>query len=190
MARPTDKIRLATLTPDQIAAEVDDRLLRYLGRLALPLSPGISLHVRRHGQSDLALTASALTEYAQRGLPVWDWSTHGEAEDACQSLVSGLYGCPAHPGVEGGVGPLDDALDGADLDDAIDLVLVAAWARVTLAKDGPLTARQLGALAGLEHRHVRDLARSGELPLTGARPTTCPAEDARRWLGVRGVVGL
>jgi hypothetical protein len=190
MARPTDKIRLAALTPDAVAAEVDDRILRYLGRLAIPLSPGIALHVRHVGQSDLALTAGALVTYAQRGLPVWDWSSHGEAEDACQSLVSGLYGCPAHPGVEGGVGPLDEALDGADLDGALDLVLVAAWARVTLAKDGALTARQLGALAGLEHRHVRELSRAGELPLTGTRPATCPAEDARRWLGARGVVGL
>jgi hypothetical protein len=187
MARPTDKPRLAALSPDALAAEADQRILRHLGKLHIPLSPGIFFDVRHHGQSGIALTIAALTEYAQRGLPVWDWETHGEARDAIQETLGVLYGSPGHPV---GVGPLDGELEDADLDDPLDLVLVAAWARVTLADGDGLTARQLGALAGLDANVVRRFAREGELVLEGERPAKTTAEEARRWLRARGVRGL
>ncbi len=208
MARPTTRPRLAALTPDQIADDVDARmdaaLSKAIQRATLDASLEIVAHaggaprpvhvasLRRTRRSDLALTAADLCLYAQHGLcNALDWEDDSCAEDAATELVARLWARPvdALTGASSHVGPLDEALDGADLDDPLDLVLVAAWARVELSKGGPLTARQLGALAGLEHRHVRDLARSGELPLTGTRPATCPAEDARRWLGARGWSG-
>lgn len=193
MARPTDKIRIQTLTPDQITELVEERIDAYVGRLSFALGIGGSLCLDRHEgtTSDLAMTAQALLEYAQRGLPVWDWETHGEAEDACHSLVSTLYGCPAEMGraTSSNVGPLaeDEELD---LDDPLDLVVVAAWARVELSKSRRITARQLAALAGLDQNSVRRLAREGEITLDGDRPAVAKAKEARRWLKARGVQGV
>lgn len=192
MARTTTKPRLARLVPADIAADVEERIDRYLGRLAVPLSPGLMLHTRRHGDTGIALTASALCEYAQRGLPVYDWETHGEAEDACAEMVGVLWGRIADAGHGGDVGPLaaDEAAEEADLDDPLALVLVAAWARVTLAKGDPLTVRQLAALAGLDPAVVRRMADAGEVALTGQRPRAAEADEARRWLSGRGIKGL
>lgn len=188
MPRSTTRPRLATIDPATLAADVDERLVRYLGRLAVPLSPGLTLHVGHHGQSDMALTVSALVTYAQRGLPVWDWDTHGEARDGVQSVVSTLYACPADTSI---VGPLAETdLDDADLDDPLALVLVAAWARVQLADGEALTVRQLGALAGLDASVIRKMNKDGEITLTGIRPCVADAAEARRWLGARGVKGL
>lgn len=194
MARTTTKPRLSKLVPAEIAADVEERVERFLGRLAAPLSPGLELHTRRHGDTGIALTASALCEYAQRGVPVWDWESWEEAEDACAELVATLWGRIADAGTgSGDVGPLADpgeAAEEADLDDPLALVLVAAWARVTLAKDEPVMVRQLAALAGLDPDVVRRMADAGELALSGQRPRTADAGEARRWLSGRGVKGL
>lgn len=188
MPRPTTRPRLSTIDPSALAADVDERLARYLSRLAVPLSPGFDLRVGHRGQSDMALTVSALVTYAQRGLPAWDWCTHGEAMDAVQSVVSCMYGAPADTG---GVGPLaEDGLDDADLDDPLALVLVAAWARAQLASGESLTVRQLGALAGLDPSVIRKMNKDYEIFLTGLRPCVADAAEARRWLGARGVKGL
>ncbi len=192
MPRPTTRPRLASLDPSALAADVDERLTRYLSRLAVPLSPGLEVRLIRPGgdmaQSDMALTAEALCHYAQRGLPVWDWETHGEAMDAVQNVVSTMYGCPADTS---SVGPLaEDGLDEADLDDPLALVLVAAWARAQLASGESLTVCQLGALAGLDPSVIRKMNKDCEIFLTGLRPCVADAAEARRWLGSRGVKGL
>lgn len=194
MARPTTRPRLAQLDPAALAADVDSRLARYLGRLVTPLAPGFAVDVQRHGPSGVALSVDALTRYAQGGLPVWDWETHEEPRDALQELLAVLYGRPADALDRSDVGPLDESndseqLDGADLDDPLALVLVAAWARVLLAEESPLSARQLGALGGLDPRAVQRLARDGELRLEGS-PLAASPDEARRWLGSRGVKGL
>lgn len=193
MPRPTDAPRLHALDPDAVAREVDDRLEAFFGRLAPALTLGFDLRAGRlaGGQSGLAATAHALTVYAQRGLPVWDWETHGEAEDACHGIVTHLWGRPADAGrgETSDVGPLDEALS-SDLDDPLALVLVAAWARVSLARGEGLTARQLAALGGMAPRAVLNLAAAGELRLEGARPAAAPPREARRWLEARGVKGL
>lgn len=194
MPRPTTKPRISALDPTAMRRDIEERIDRYLGRLAAPLSPGITFE--RHGDSGVALTVEALAEYAQRGLPVSDWETHGEARDAIQEVLETLYSSPVQASASsGGVGPLgeDEAgaqLGEADLDDPLSLVLVAAWARVQLADGEGLTARQLGALAGLDPKAVQLLAREGELTLVGIRPAQASAEEARRWLGSRGIRGL
>lgn len=209
MARPTTRPRLAHINPDAIAADVDARMDAALEKAIQRATQDMSLEViarvggaprpvhvaslRRTRRSDLAMTAADLTVYAQRGLcGTLDWEDHSCAEDAATELVARLWARPvdALAGASDHVGPLDEALAEADLDDPIDLVIVAAWARVELSKDNPVTARQLGALAGLDANVVRRFAREGELSLTGTRPATAEARDARRWLVARGVRGL
>jgi hypothetical protein len=190
MARPTSAPRISTLSPAVVAAEVDRRLLEHLGQLAFVGGFGITVRVDVRGSSDLAVTAQALCEYAQKGLPVWDWETDEEAADACQSLVSRFWSPPAEAGSGTfGLGPLGDGYEEADMSDPIELVLVAAWARVELSRDEPVTARQLAALAGLDPQAVRLLAREGEIKLHG-KPAVAAPSEARRWLAARGVKGL
>lgn len=190
MARPTKTPRIATLSPAVVAAEVDKRLLDHLNNLSFIGGFGITVRVDVRGPSDLACTAQALCEYAQRGLPVWDWETHEEAADACQSLVSRFWSPPAEAGSGTfGLGPLGDGYEEADMSDPIELVLVAAWARVELSRDEPVTARQLAALAGLDPQAVRLMAREGEIKLHG-KPAVAAPSEARRWLAARGVRGL
>jgi hypothetical protein len=208
MARTTDAPRLATIDPEQIAHDVDERLDHYFDWLVTPLSPGLSLRTDRAGPSGLALTAADTCRYAQGGLGgALDWETHEEARDACCQLLSVLWGRPAdlHRPSYRNVGPLtevagnpsvDENLADMDLADPLSLVLVAAWARLTLsaplnkAEAAGLTARQLAALAGLDPDAVRRLGRDGEIAFEGLRPALAPPHEARRWLGARGLKGL
>lgn len=192
MSPKTDRPRLATLNPDAIAADCDERLEKHLAALAFIGGAGLHVHIQRHGESDLALTLRALTVYAQRGLPVWDWSSHGEARDAVQKVVCRLYGRPsdALKAESDDVGPLSEIEGDLEGDDPIDLVTVAAWARVQIASGEPVTVRQLATLAGLDPSIVRRLAKDGELRLSEGRPAVAKAKEAKRWLGARGVKGL
>jgi len=132
--------------------------------------------------STLGAEVQALVTYAQRGLPVWDWTDHGCAADACLSVMAALYSSAGGDDIGGD-------LDEADVEprDAIGVVLVAARARIRLAQRTPLDARELAALSGLTAQAVRHLMRAGELP---AVERTVAAKDARRWLSGRGVIGV
>lgn len=132
--------------------------------------------------STLGAEVQALVTYAQRGLPVWDWTDHGCAADACLSVMAALYSSAGGDDIGGD-------LDEADVEprDAMGVVLVAARARIRLAQRTPLDARELAALSGLTAQAARHLMRAGELP---AVERTVAAKDARRWLSGRGVIGV
>jgi hypothetical protein len=107
--------RLADLNPRDVGRDAARRLVEHLAASAVRLSPAVTVDVYAprwrenalpaHGAvtdevldgTDLALSASALCEYAQRGGRVWDWEGHEDAADAAHELVSvlspDLLGC-------------------------------------------------------------------------------------------------
>lgn len=196
---PMTTMTLSTLDPLTVGEAAARALVEHLTRAAFRLSPGVTFDLRPTDpaalrSTDLALTAAALTTYAQRGLAagaVWDWTGDEDAADALNEVCSVL----ATPAV-GDRGTIPDLLlghaDGAD--DPVRLVLTAAWARVCLSRGDAVTAPQLGALAGLSASRVRALRGAGEIPGwepgTGRGAEGCPATVARRWLGARGVAGV
>lgn len=177
-------MKLLALSSDDIAAEVERRVVDHLHRLAL--DAGAEVHAEAT-LGTLRAEARALTLYAQRGLPVWDWTDSGMAADGLLSVLSALYSRAADADIEH---TAIDVVDDLDPSDEIALVLVAAAARIRIDRGEPVTARELGALAGIGAYAVRHHLRSGELRATDERPARVPAEDARRWLAARGVPGF
>lgn len=186
--------RLADLAPATVAAEVVSAVREHIGRLAFGLQPAHAWHEQTSAGSfsTLALTVEDLTRFAQIG-DTADWGDSSGARDAMQEVCSALYSRAGEPGTFG-VGELEDVIE--DTDDGpgaspIGLVLRAAWARLTIAEGGPVTSAQVAALAGLNPRAVRQLVDAGEL---SARKRDgdlmVRAEEARRWLGARGVAGF
>ena len=193
-------MKLADLDPDAVAAAAVRAAIDHLHRVALGLEPAVELRlVAGDGSTtvpddevlargtDLGLTTRALTVYAQRGLPVWDWTHSGMAADGLLSVLSALYGRAADPDLSH---TAIDVVDDVDPSDEVGLVLVAAAARIRIGQSAPVTARELGALAGMGAAGVRVYTRSGELPTTNERPARVPADDAARWLAARGIEGL
>lgn len=190
--------RLSALDPVHVGRDAAQRVLVHLGRLAFKLAPGVTVRVptptaEQLDATDLAATAAALTQYAQRGLPVWDWQTDDEAADAVQSLCESLASDAL-----GTDGALSDVLLGGDelATDPVRLVLTGAWARVQLARREAVTPAQLAVLAGVHPSRVRALRAAGEIPswtdtgATGRGAPPCPAAAAQRWLSARGVAGV
>lgn len=176
--------RLLAIHPDDIAAEVERRVVDHLHRLALDVGAEVRAEATL---GTLRAEARALTVYAQRGLPVWDWTDSGMASAGLLSVLAALYSRAADGGIEH---TAIDVVDDLDPSDDVGLVLVAAAARIRLDRDVPVTARELGALVGLTAVRVRQLIAAGELRATDERPARVKARDARRWLAARGVPGF
>ncbi len=182
-------MKLADLDPSIVGRDAVRALVDHLHRVSFVLAPGITLRLDGDvdgGSSDLNATMSTLTNYAQCGLPVWDWTDHGMASDGPLSAISALYGSAL-----GGLhATAIDVVDEVDPSDSIGLVLVAAAARIRLSQGVGLTVRELGALAGIGAAGVRYYVSTGELAVTKGRPARVEPADARRWLEARGVTGL
>lgn len=192
----TQTLRLAELDPRAVADEVVSMVRAHMGRLAITLMPGVKWTeigglgddvaelCARPAETNLSLIVVRLTRFAQTG-ELGDWLGAWMAGYAISDVFAALYTSAGGPKL--GCGVLDVA--GADPDVAIGIVLVAAKARVSLARrrvDG-ISARELGVLAGLSATQVRLLARRGELTLEDG---VCPRGEAKLWLSGRGVLGL
>lgn len=188
-------LTLADVDPEEVAAEVVRLVVDHLHQSAMRLDPTIVLPIPAQldevGGLGLRATARALAVYAQRGLPVWDWTDHGMAADGLLDVLATLYSRPAdgdlsHTAI--------DVVDEVDPDDAVSLVLVAAAARIRIDRGEAVAARELGALAGLGAAGVRYHVREGELVASGSGrrgdPLRVEAVDAARWLAARGVAGF
>ncbi len=202
--------RLSELDPREVGRIVARRVVEYVSRLSMRLSPGVTVDVYAprfrenalpaHGavtdealdSTDLALSVSAIVEYAQKGR-AWDWQGHEDAADAAAELVSTL--APDLLGA-GGTEVADVLLGHAEgSDDALRLVPTAAWARVMIGRGEAVTATHLGALAGFHPSRIRALRSAGEIPGwtadgSGKGSAQCPAAVARQWLAARGIDGL
>ena len=73
-------MRLDTLTPADVGRAATAAVLQRLSRLALPLSPGVTLRWDSQGDTGLGLTVADLCAWAQRG-EMGDWVDHEDAAD-------------------------------------------------------------------------------------------------------------
>ena len=188
MAPPTDKPRLASLTPHEVAAHATALLSEHVVRLMFHLDPAIVWRSPPAESSSIGFTAALLTEYAKTGRDPEEGPDAPGAKlavDRVQDLCTALYSQAGRPGTYE-TPDLSDAVDGDEPTDPVAVVLVAAWARVGLDEGRALTKRELAVLASMSAGQVRTLVRSGEIRADGA---TVPAKEARRWLASRGVPG-
>lgn len=197
MAPPTDSPRLSKLVPATVAHGACTLLADHLARLTLRLAPHAVLHLpppEELHHTDLGLSVEALTVYAQTGE---DGEAGAGAEaaayarDRIQGLCEVLYSQAGVPHEFGAV-PLDST--GDEFATALDVVLVAAWARVQLMDGEDMSLRELAALASLGVRGVRAAVESGELKALARKEEgkylLVSAAEATRWLSGRGVKGL
>jgi hypothetical protein len=182
-------VKLAELDPRDVGARAARALVDHVGRAASQLGPSYTVRVDGGdpASSDVALTMRALTEYAQRGLPVWDWTDTDMVADALISALSALYGSPCGDLTGTAADPSDVDLDPSE---PLTLAIAAADARLRIDTGFPVTARDVGALAGISGQGVRRYLRSGELEASNDRPQRIAAADAARWLAARGVPGF
>ena len=189
-------MRLSTLSPEAVGRDAAERVLRRLGRLAVPLSPGVTLALPHAdpAASGLALTAADLTRWAQSG-DTADWGSHHGAEDALLEVGEALWSRPIDAGSDGWtVGDLRAALADDDPHDPVRLAVGCAVARWLIASGQPVTTGELAALASVTVGRVQQLAAHGELETTVERRgrasvALVAAAEARRWLAARGVAG-
>lgn len=188
MARPTATLRLADIQPDALSAAITEAMAHHVTRLAVPLSPGMTVHLDGpHGDSGVGLSAADLARYA-RG----EGGLDSTVEDYAVKLVP-LLASPLAP-VSGPLPPIltrwlagqvdADDLDPDSLEDRLALVIMAALGREALEGGEPVSVGQLAVLSGVSPDHVRLLARRGEIAVEGGRVS---AEEARRWIAGRGV---
>ena len=190
-------MRLSTLSPEAVGLDAAERVLARLSRLAVPLSPGVTLALPHAdaAASGLALTVADLTRWAQSG-DTADWGGPEGAEDALLEVGEALWSRPIDAGSDGWtVGDLRAALaDDSDPRDPVRLAVACAVARWLIADGQPVTTGELAALASVSTGRVQQLAAHGELETTverrgSASVALVAAAEARRWLAARGVAG-
>lgn len=192
MATPRLAHALPSLDPADVARECVHAIRRHLYRLAVPLSPAYRVDMRLTDPShepescDLGQTVQQLTRYAQRG-DMGDWVDALAVRMAVRDVLAVLYSAPVHCAQSGEAEEVDADEIRLDTRSAIGVVLIATLARLKLRVDEPVSARDLGALAGLSAVSVRFLARAGELAIVDSE---IAADEARRWLAARGVRGV
>ena len=189
-------MRLSTLSPEAVGLDAAERVLARLSRLAVPLSPGVTLALPHAdpAASGLALTVADLCRYAQSG-DTADWGSHHGAEDALLEVGEALWSRPIDAGSDGWtVDDLRAALADDDPHDPVRLAVGCAVARWLIASGQPVTTGELAALASVTVGRVQQLAAHGELETTverrgSASVALVAAAEARRWLAARGVAG-
>jgi hypothetical protein len=180
---------LADLDPAAVGAAATDLVLQRLARLALPLSPGVSLTWSTDGDSGLALTVSDLCAWAQSGA-LGDWTDHEDAAVALQTAAEALFAAPIRGWV---VVDLDEVdLDREATPDPVPLVLACAISRLRICRGESVTVAELARLASVTDGRVRQLVTAREIVAaagTSQRPSMVAAVEARRWLASRGLKG-
>ena len=189
-------MRLSTLSPEAVGLDAAERVLARLSRLAVPLSPGVTLALPHAdpAASGLALTVADITRWAQSG-DTADWGGPEGAEDALLEVGEALWSRPIDAGSDGWtVDDLRAALaDDSDPRDPVRLAVGCAVARWLIADGQPVTTGELAALASVSTGRVQQLAGT-ELTTTverrgSASVALVAAAEARRWLAARGVAG-
>ncbi len=184
-------MKLSDLDPQTVGREATAAVIERLARLAIPLSPGVMLHLSPvQGDTDLGLTVASLCAWAQHG-ELGDWADHGDAADALQSAAEALLSSPARPWAVADLDALDDVERGEELG-AVRLVLAAALTRLRICRGEVVTLDTLSRLASLTRQRLQQIVADGDLQVTagkGSTPTTVAPDEARRWLAARGVRG-
>lgn len=187
-ARPSRSMNLYHLDPLGVAVEAIERIYRWSDRIGRALAPWALAMPPR----DVAAIARDST-IGKRIVGLTEWAKVGRSEaiagraDAARAIleIAELFHAPT--------GALEE-LDEATLhehDDPIDLVLIAALARVQIARGEPVSLRAIAALAGVLPRRMQAVATAGEIPTIGAsKYRRVIGKDAGRWLGERGIPGF
>lgn len=189
MAPPTDKPRLSSLDPREVAAHATALLSDHCARLLLHLDPAIVWRAPSPESSSIGFTAALLTTYAQTGRDPEEGPDAPGAKLAIyrvQDICTALYSQAWRPGTYE-TPDLTPAVEGDEPTDPVAVVLVAAWARVGIDEGRAVTKRELACLASMSAGQVRQLVRAGEIRADGQ---VVPADEARRWLASRGVPGF
>lgn len=170
---------LDELVPEKVADQALDLLMRYAVNLTLDWHPRIDWPSlgQASERSDFHSTVKRLVAFAQRGLPIGDWTHPDDVEEPILRVVHRLYSSPVSHG------PLDhDVIDHTSPRDAYDYVHLALIAAVNrwrvLALDVP-TRRGVNALASCVDEEWPD---DTSLYLD--------PEDAASWLAKHGVPGF
>jgi hypothetical protein len=182
MAPPSTKPILRQIDPQSLGERIATQVLEHIARLSVHLSPGVVVHIdSRDGASasGVALSVADLVAWAKDGVGALE-----EIPDLLLNVASILYARPIDQGTFQ-VSDLDEVE--ADPDTEIGVVLVAANARLLLARGQPIDARQLAAVSGGSAVNIRRLIREGEI---GQQDGCVPASSARRWLSERKVPGF
>ncbi len=187
-ARPSRPMNLYHLDPLGVAVEGVERLFRWSDRVGRALAPwALGMPPR-----DVAAIARD-SAIGKRISGLTEWAKVGRAEaiagraDAARAVIeiAELFHAPM-----GALEELDDATL-REQDDAIDLVLIAANARVQIGRGEPVSLRAIAALAGVLPRRMQAVATAGEIPTIGAsKYRRVLGKDAGRWLGERGIPGF
>ena len=168
---------LREFDPATLARETVHAALDRIRATAMGIDPRLSVRVERDGKpwdgtglTTLGHAVQTLTIYAQTGAPL-EASVH----KYCVTLV----------------GVADDALDDASRPDTttdLGIVIAAALCRESLEQGQPVRTGWLAALAGVTIGRVQQLVTSGDMRATvKGGDNYVRADDARRWLGGRGV---
>ena len=177
MAPPTSKLRLNQLVPELVAEEVAQQACAHVESLLFSLlSPTAALRIPEGLQGAPIYTAVRELAY---------YAIHGRELDAgLRDYMVSLI--PLYRSACGGDAVVDGLSNEADPETSLGLVIRAACARERILLGEPVSAVDLGVLAGLSDRQVRQLIRAGEIP---AQNGLISAKSARRFLAARKVRG-
>lgn len=193
--RPTSKPRLIHLYNDDVAAvavqAIVDHVVEMHGMLGAPnvalLAPlGIDRLLHGEAVSPRELSRKTLlgdrirlvVHYAQTGDT--DREGVGAIRAAIDLICGAMYGQPGVPGHPTG----EETVDDIDGETPLGTALLAALARVHLARRDGVTPRELACLCGVVREHVYALVRKGEFKLVNG---LVPRQDAERFAILRGV---
>lgn len=184
---------LASLDPAAVGRHATDLVLQRLSRLALPLSPGVTLTWRHTpgDDTDLGLTVADLTAWAQSGT-LGDWIDHEDAADALLTATEALYRAPLADGWDAAAAEASADAGREAPEDPAALALSCAWSRLRICRGHDVTLAEVARLASVTSGRVRQLVTTGEITATAGsarEPSTVTAAEARRWLAARGLKG-
>lgn len=185
MAPPSVKPRLSFLSAESVALEVAIAAFRHtqslVQALLAPAYEGVP-----EGPEMEALCRQTRVYDAVLALAVYAISGRGAGQAVLTNAASLLRAMRSSV-IDDGTPDDEDSLRSPSVDTPLGVVLCAARARAQLEQDLPVTAMQLGVLAGLSAPHVRLLNRAGELAMCNGQAA---AGVGRRWLAERGVPGF
>lgn len=195
---------LEELDPATVADRALADILAHVGRLTIGWGIDLFCVAELRGKTDVHDKMRQLTEYAQRGLPMGDWTRPTDVEETLLYILDTLYGSPCARGEvnlrTGGmdIDVIDDTKPHSEYD-YVHLALLAAVTRFRLAELEDVTAKGLGALAGEdwsdgdEPDELEDDNETvgGYWPeVDPFRVTFVPHEEALAWLVEREVPGI
>lgn len=166
---------LRQIDPLTLARETVQAAVDRVHSLAMAIEIGVTARLNFFGVSPEATTLGhavrALTLYAQHGTPL-----DAPVQEYCITLI----------------GVADEALDDAtspDVSTPLGLVVAAALCREDLEHGKPVRTTWLSALGGVTPGRVKQLVGTEALRVVvRSGDHYVHADDARRWLGGRGIV--